>query len=96
MYNKKRKNMEKFADWVRKSGMKQIKVAEDLGISTSTLHEILRLGRLPNLKVAYSIEKYTGGHVTLYDWINEDDYIQIQPSPTHSKIIRKVPKAMPK
>ncbi len=64
--------MDKFADWVRSNDKKQRGVAQKLGISTSTLHEILRKGQMPSLKVAYEIEKYTKGAITLYDWIDED------------------------
>ena len=50
---------------------KQRGVAEKLGISTSTLHDILRKGLIPNLKLAYAIEKYTKGVITMYDWIDQ-------------------------
>jgi DNA-binding XRE family transcriptional regulator len=60
----------KFAQWVKCTDKKQRGVAEKLGISTSTLHNILRKGLIPNLKLAYEIEKYTKGAVTVYDWID--------------------------
>ncbi len=47
---------------------KQRGVAEKLGISASTLHDILRKGQMPSLKLAYEIENYTKGAVTVYDW----------------------------
>lgn len=67
----KEKKMNKFAAWIKKHDKKQRGVAEKLSISTSTLHEILRKGLLPNLKLAYDIEIYTNGAVTLYDWIDQ-------------------------
>jgi len=47
---------------------KQRGVAEKLGISTSSLHEILRKGKMPSLKLALDIEVYTNGAITVYDW----------------------------
>ncbi|HSZ84747.1 MAG TPA: hypothetical protein VK787_01885 [Puia sp.] len=64
--------MNKFLQWIKANDKKQRGVATKLKISTSTLHDILRNGVLPNLKLAYSIEKYTQGAITLYDWIDED------------------------
>ena len=63
--------MNKFAKWVESNDKKQRGVAEKLKISTSTLHEILRQGKIPNLKLAYDIELYTKGEITVYDWIEE-------------------------
>jgi transcriptional regulator with XRE-family HTH domain len=62
--------MNKFATWVYDNHKKQRGVAEKLGVSTSTLHDILRKDLVPSLKVAYEIEKYTNGDITLYDWID--------------------------
>jgi transcriptional regulator with XRE-family HTH domain len=50
---------------------KQRGVAERLRISTSTLHDILRKGQMPSLRLAYEIEQYTRGAITLYDWIDQ-------------------------
>ncbi len=63
--------MNRFALWMKDNDKKQRRVAEKLGISASTLHDILRKGQMPNLKLAYRIEKYTRGAITLYDWIDE-------------------------
>jgi DNA-binding XRE family transcriptional regulator len=61
----------KFADWMKNHDKKQRGVAEKLGISTTTLHDILRKGQMPSLKVAFEIEKYTRGSVTVYDWMDQ-------------------------
>jgi transposase len=61
----------KFALWIESNDKKQRGVAEKLKISTSTLHDILRKGQLPGLKLAYDIEKYTKGAVTVYDWFDQ-------------------------
>jgi len=63
--------MNKFSTWMKNNYTKQRGVAEKLGISASTLHEILRKGQMPSLKLAYEIEKYTRGAVTLYDWVDD-------------------------
>lgn len=62
--------MNKFAAWIYHNHKKQRGVAEKLGVSTSTLHDILRKDLVPSLKIAYEIEKYTNGDITLYDWID--------------------------
>lgn len=62
--------MNKFAAWIYHNHKKQRGVAEKLGVSTSTLHDILRKDLIPSLKVAYEIEKYTNGDITVYDWID--------------------------
>lgn len=51
-------------------GIKHRFFAEKVGISTSTLHGIIKRKNLPSLKLAYEIEKETHGLVTLYDWID--------------------------
>lgn len=63
--------MNRFAEWMHSNDKKQRGVAEKLGISTSTLHDILRKGQMPSLLLAYEIEKYTKGAVTVYDWVDE-------------------------
>lgn len=66
-----RQNVNKFATWVKNNDKKQRGVAEKLGISTSTLHDILRKDLMPSLRLAYQIEIYTKGAITLYDWVDE-------------------------
>lgn len=63
--------MNKFATWIKDNDKKQKSVAEKLGINASTLHEIIRKGQMPSLRVAYAIEIYTKGAITVYDWIDE-------------------------
>ena len=64
--------MKKLANWLDKKCIKQVGFAREIGVSTSTLHEILRLGKMPSLRVAYAIEKFTQGDITLYDWIDQE------------------------
>ena len=63
--------MNRFAEWVERKGIKQRFIADKLGISTSTLHGILRADHLPNLRTAYDIETFTRGEITVYDWLDQ-------------------------
>ena len=83
--------MNKFAEWIKNNDKKQRGVAAKIGISTSTLHEILRNGRIPNLNTAYQIEQYTRGAVTVYDWMDHRDEDITVPK---TKIKTKATKAM--
>lgn len=83
--------MNKFAEWMKSNDKKQRGVAEKVGISTSTLHDILRKNQLPSLKVAYEIEKYTRGAITVYDWIDHNDQATDKTTLT-SKNIEKIRK----
>lgn len=62
--------MNKFYLWIKNNDKKQNAVAKKLDISPSTLHEILKKSQKPSLLLAYEIEKYTKGDVTVYDWID--------------------------
>lgn len=55
---------------MKNNDKKQRAVAEKLGISTATLTDILRKDHLPSLKVAFRIEFYTKGLVSVYDWFD--------------------------
>ena len=63
--------MSKFAEWMKSNDKKQRGVAKKLGISTSTLNSILKNGQVPKLHLAYKIELYTQGAVTMYDWLDD-------------------------
>lgn len=70
--------MNKLAEWVEENCTSQRKLARVLDISTSSLHDILRSGKTPSLKVAYAIEKFTKGEVKMYHWvINENEIHEI-------------------
>jgi DNA-binding XRE family transcriptional regulator len=75
----------KFAEWIKNSEKKKSGVAQKLSISPSTLHDILRKSQLPSLKLAYNIEKYTKGAVTVYDWVDQP----VQENKTVVKIVAK-------
>jgi DNA-binding XRE family transcriptional regulator len=70
---KNRKNMNKFAEWMKCNDKIQKGVAEKLNIAPSTLYLILANRQTPSLKLAYDIEKLTKGKVTLYDWLDQTE-----------------------
>lgn len=81
--------MNKFAEWMKNNDKKQRGVAEKLGVSTSTMHDILRKGQMPSLKLAYEIEQYTKGAITVYDWL-DDQKININgPKKRSAKTVAK-------
>ena len=63
--------LNKFAAWMENNDKKYRGVAEKLEISTATMHNVLRKGHMPSLNLAYRIEQYTKGAITLYDWVDE-------------------------
>ena len=63
--------MNKFDIWIKNNELKFRGVATRLGISIGTLHGLLKEGKMPTLRIAYRIEQYTKGMITLYDWIDE-------------------------
>jgi transcriptional regulator with XRE-family HTH domain len=77
--------MNKFAQWMENNDKVQKYVAVKLGISPSSLHEIIRLDKLPSIRIAYEIEKYTMGAVTIYDWLDQDLNNKSTPMPKKRK-----------
>jgi len=73
--------MNKFAEWMQNNDKVQKYVAVKLGISQSSLHEIIRLDKIPSIPIAYEIEKYTMGAVTIYDWLDQDLINKNKPIP---------------
>lgn len=63
--------MKKFSEWMKNNHKVQRGVAGELKIAPSTLHDILKNGLIPNLRLAFEIEKYTRGDITLYDWVDQ-------------------------
>jgi len=70
-HNEKGEMVNKFAKWMEVNDKVQANVAKKIGISPSSLHEILRLDKIPSIKVAYEIEVYTKGEITVYDWLDQ-------------------------
>jgi|HubBroStandDraft_4_1064222.scaffolds.fasta_scaffold2022727_1 hypothetical protein len=57
--------------YLESRGIKHRFFADKVGISTSTLHSFLKRGNMPSMRLAYEIEKETGGLVSLYDWLSD-------------------------
>jgi transcriptional regulator with XRE-family HTH domain len=87
----KEEKVNKFAEWIKNNDKKQCRVAEKVGVSYSHFHDILKKGQMPSLKVAYEIEKYTKGVITVYDWIDQADSHtnHAAKNPTINKIKKK-------
>ncbi len=60
--------MNKLCEYLDFRGIKYHVFAKKIGTSTTTLHQILKKGRDPSLKLAIEIEKKTKGLITVYDW----------------------------
>lgn len=63
--------MKKLSQWIIKKCIKQNKMAAALGISPPTLNRIVS-GIMPSLEIAYAIEIFTEGDITVYDFIDEN------------------------
>lgn len=62
--------MNKFARWMEENEKQQNKVAQKVGISSSFLNDLIHRGKKPSIKIAFEIEKYTKGEITVYDWLD--------------------------
>lgn len=61
--------MNKLAEYLDFTGIKHAVFAKKIGTTTTTLHNILRKGLTPSLKLAIAIEKETKGKIRVYDWL---------------------------
>lgn len=84
--------MNKFAQWMIDNDKKQRGTAERIGISTSSLHDILKKDQMPSLKVAYEIENYTKGAITVYDWVDQKTQDKIVPKTKTKATPKKIKK----
>lgn len=64
--------MNKLEKYLKHRGISQKKFAEKIGSNANNLSLLIRGKTIPTLRMAYEIEKKTGGLVTLYDWLPED------------------------
>ncbi len=70
---KKENTFEPFVKYFENKGMSQRFLAKKLGISTTYMNEIVHGMRLPNFRTAYSIQKLTGGVISLKMWCKKID-----------------------
>lgn len=64
--------MNKLEKYLKHRGISQRGFAKKIGTTPNNLSSLIRGNSLPSLRLAYEIEKKTGGLVTLYDWIPEE------------------------
>lgn len=68
--------MNKLCEYLDFRGIKHHIFAKKIGTSNTTLHQILKRGRVPSLKTAIEIEKKTKGFVTVYDWCDSIEDVE--------------------
>jgi DNA-binding XRE family transcriptional regulator len=66
---KKDKTMQKLREYLKKRHMKQKGFAQEVGISTATLHHLLKGNNLPSIATAIAIEEKTQKFISVYDWV---------------------------
>ena len=59
----------KFADWLKKSGLRPPEMAEKLGITPVAVEHYRDGRRIPRPRIMLAIQKITGGAVKLEDWL---------------------------
>lgn len=64
--------MNKLEKYLKHRSISQRGFAKKIGTTPNNLSSLIRGKSMPSLRLAYEIEKKTGGLVTLYDWIPED------------------------
>ncbi len=64
--------MNKLEKYLKHNCITQTGFAKKINTSTNNLNLIVKGKSNPSLKLAYEIEKVTGGLITLYDWLPED------------------------
>ena len=63
--------MNKLERYLKHNLITQRKFAKKIGTTPNNLGLLAKGKSTPSLRLAYSIEKATGGLVTVYDWITE-------------------------
>ena len=64
--------MNKLGKYLKHRGISQRRFAERAGTTPTNLNSLIKGNSLPSLRLAYEIEKKTGGLVSMYDWIPEE------------------------
>lgn len=67
--------MNKLSKYLKHRGKSQKWFADKLGTTPTHLGRLIKGECQPSLKTAYEIEKLSGGLVTLYDWLPDDQGI---------------------
>lgn len=64
--------MHKLEKYLKHRGISQRFFAGQIGTTPNHLGLLIKQKSMPGLRLAYEIEKKTGGLVTVYDWIPEE------------------------
>lgn len=65
--------MNKLEKYIKNRCISQRGWAKKIGVTPNTFGLYVKGKNIPPIRVAYMIEKLTGGHVTIYDWVPEED-----------------------
>lgn len=65
--------MNKLEKYLKHRTISQRGFAKKIGTTPNNLSSLIRGKSNPSLRLAYKIEKMTGGLVTLYDWLSKED-----------------------
>lgn len=63
----------KLKKYLKQRGISQRWFANAIGTTPAHLGLLLKGHHLPGLRLAHEIEKQTGGMVTMYDWLKEEE-----------------------
>lgn len=72
--------MNKLGKYLKHRSISQRGFAKRIGTTPTNLNSLIKGRSTPSLRLAYEIEKKTGGLVTLYDWL-PDECKKDQPDP---------------
>jgi len=64
--------MNKLEKYLKHRGISQRYFAKKIDVTPNTLGNLIKGKNMPNLRLAYVIEKETGGLVTMQDWVQEE------------------------
>lgn len=64
--------MNKLKKYLQHHSITQRGFAKKIGTTPNNLGSLIHGRTTPSLRLAYEIEKMTGGMVTLYDWLPDD------------------------
>ena len=65
--------LNKLEKYLKHNSISQRGFAEKIGTTPNNLNLLVKGKSKPSLRLAYAIEQQTGGLVTLYDWLSDDD-----------------------
>jgi len=63
----------KLEKYLKHHSITQRGFAKKIGTTPNNLSSLIKGKSMPSLRLAYEIEKKTGGLVTLYDWLPYED-----------------------